>query len=68
MNDDKVYDEPSRVAAEDGVVSVDGPDHVDVRVSPDAAERTGERLIEESLRARGQRQLKHLPHKPAARP
>ena len=65
MSDDKVYDEPSHVNAEDGAVNVDGPDAVAVKITPDAAERTGESLIEESLRARGQRRLKDLPHKPA---
>ncbi|WP_262984816.1 hypothetical protein [Sphingomonas daechungensis] len=32
--DDKVYDEPSEVEAEDGVVVVNGPDAVDVQLTP----------------------------------
>ena len=30
MPHNKIYDEPSKVTAEDGVVSVNGPDAVDV--------------------------------------
>lgn len=65
MSDDKVYDEPSKVRAEDGVVNVDGPDAVDVRLTPEAAETTADCLTEEAMRARGQRRLKNLPQKPA---
>ena len=68
MGDDQIYDEASNVDAEDGVVNVNGPDAVDVKVTPEAAEETGESLIEESLRARGQRHLKEQGHKPAKRP
>ena len=65
MSDDEVYDEPSQVRAEDGVVNVDGPDAVAVRLTPEAAEKTADNLTEESKRARGQRRLKDIPHKPA---
>lgn len=64
MSGDEIYDEASKVRAEDGVVNVDGPDAVDVKLTPDAAEKTSDSLIEESLRARGQRRMRHLPHKP----
>lgn len=64
MNDDQIYDEPSKVAAEDGSVSVDGPDAVDVRLTPEAAEKTADDLTEEAMRARGQRHLKNMPMKP----
>jgi hypothetical protein len=68
VSDDKIHDEPSRVIAEDGVVSMDGPDYVAVKITPDAAGRTGESLIEESVRARGQQRSMDLTHKSANRP
>jgi hypothetical protein len=52
--DDKIYDEPSDVDAEDGTVSVDGPDAVNVRLTPEAAEETSDRLNEGAMKARGQ--------------
>ena len=41
----------------------DGPDGVDVKVTPEAAERTADNLIEGAVKARGQRRLLGLPHK-----
>src|SRR5436190_12207506 len=35
MTDDKIHDKPSKVTAEDGVVIVEGPDAVDVRMTPE---------------------------------
>lgn len=55
MNGQKIYDEPSKVDAEDGVVSVDGPDEVDVRLTPDAARETSDRLLDEAMKAQGQK-------------
>ncbi|MEA1072058.1 hypothetical protein [Sphingomonas sp. LY160] len=57
MTIDKVYNDPSEVEAEDGVVSVDGPDHVDVMLTPEAALEISDRLLEKSNEARGQRYL-----------
>ena len=54
MEDHKIYDEPSNVDAEDGVVPIKGPDAVDVRLTPDAAEETSERLNTGAMKARGQ--------------
>lgn len=54
MQDKKIYDEPSKVEAEDGVVFVRGPDAVDVLMTPDAAEETSQRLLTGVLKARGQ--------------
>ena len=51
----ETYDEPSNVDAEEGVVTVKGPDAVDVRLTPKAAEETSDRLMEGALKARGQR-------------
>lgn len=50
----KIYDTPSDVSARDGVVTVEGPDHVDVRLTPDAAVETSDRLLHGAMKARGQ--------------
>jgi hypothetical protein len=55
MPDDQIYDEPTDVEAEDGAVILKGPDAVDVRMTPSAAEETSERLLEGAMKARGQR-------------
>ena len=55
MPDKRIYDEASDIDAEDGVVSLKGPDAVDVRLTPDAAEETSERLNTGAMKARGQR-------------
>ena len=55
MPDDVTYDEASEVDAENGIVIVKGPDAVDVRMTPDAAEETSERLNTGAMKARGQR-------------
>jgi hypothetical protein len=55
MTDRTIYDEASEVDADDGVVSIKGPDDVDVRVTPDAAEEISERLNTGAMKARGQR-------------
>jgi hypothetical protein len=59
-----VYDEASDVAAVEGAVELDGPDAVDVAMTPDAAEETADRLTGEAMKARGQRRLKDMPHQP----
>lgn len=59
-----VYDKPSEVSAVDGSVVVDGPDAVDVSLTPEAAEETSDRLLAGSFKARGQRRLKRYPHQP----
>ena len=55
MQDRTLHDEPSEVDAEGGEVIVKGPDAVDVRLTPDAAEETSERLNTAAMKARGQR-------------
>ena len=55
MNDRTIYDEPSDVDADDGAVIIKGPDAVDVRLTPDAAEETSDRLNTGAMKARGQR-------------
>lgn len=64
MANEKLYDEATKVTAKDGAVILDGPDAVDVKVTPEAAEETADNLIEGSVTARGQRIMKNLSHKP----
>jgi hypothetical protein len=54
MPDTIIYDEATEVDAEDGTVVLKGPDAVDVRMTPDAAEETSERLNTGAMKARGQ--------------
>lgn len=58
-----IHDEPSAVKARDGSVGAKGPDEVDVYLAPEAAEETADRLTDEAVVARGQRRLRHIPHK-----
>lgn len=55
MRDDPIYEEPGEVDAEKGIVVLKGPDDIDVRMTPDAAEETSERLNTGAMKARGQR-------------
>ena len=55
MPDTKIYDDPSDVDAEKGVVRLKGPGTIDVRFTPDAADETSDRLTTGALKARGQR-------------
>lgn len=64
MTQDKLYDEATEVTAKDGEVILNGPDAVDVKVTVEAAEQTADNLIEGAIKARGQRRLEGLPHKP----
>ena len=59
----QVYDDASTVAAVDGAVELDGPDAVDVAMTPEAAEETSERLADDAIKARGQRRMKNYPHR-----
>lgn len=54
------YTKPSEVVAEDGRVLVDGPDGVDVALSPDAAVETGGRLIDAAAEAARQARVRSL--------
>ena len=58
-----VYDEPSNVDAVDGCVTLDGPDAVDIAMTPEAAEETSDRLAEHAAKAAGQRRLRNYPHR-----
>ena len=61
---EKIHEQPSSVTAEGGDVLVKGPDSVDVALTPEAAEETSNRLLEGSMKARGQRHFRHYPHRP----
>lgn len=52
--DRPVYDTPSDVTAADGIVSIAGPDHVALMMTPDAAIETSDRLLQGAMKARGQ--------------
>ena len=64
MHRDKLYDEATEVTAVDGDVILDGPDAVDVKITPEAAEETADNLIKGAAEAAGQRRLKNHPHRP----
>jgi len=64
MEKDIVYNEPSKVTAEEGTVAIVGPDAVDLAITPEAAEETADRLESEAVRARGQRRLSRFTHRP----
>jgi len=64
MVDNTVFDEATKVTAKDGEVILDGPDGVDVKVTPAAAEETADNLIEGAAEAAGQRRFKNHPHRP----
>jgi hypothetical protein len=53
--EDKVYDEPTEVDAEDGKVVLDGPDGIAVLMTPDAALETSDRLLFGACQAMGQK-------------
>ena len=51
----QIYSKASDVCADEGVVNVDGPDGVDVGLTPDAAIETLNRLLNGAMEAAGQR-------------
>ncbi len=63
MHATKVYEQPSAVTAEEGDVLVEGPDSISIALTPEAAEETSNRLLEGSMKARGQRHLRKYPHR-----
>jgi hypothetical protein len=64
MTDKKpVYDDASKVDAEEGAVKVEGPDEVDVKLTPEAAAETSDRLLRGAFKAGGQKRMEGNPHK-----
>jgi hypothetical protein len=59
----ELFDEATKVSAKDGEVILDGPDGVDVKMTPEAAEKTAEELEKGAAKAAGQRRLQRLPHR-----
>ena len=57
MGSKELFDEATEVKAVDGQVELDGPDGVDVALTPEAAEETADRMIRASAEAAGQRRL-----------
>jgi hypothetical protein len=49
-----LYDEPTKVTARKGEVILDGPDGVDVKLTPEAARETSNRLWDGAAKAKGQ--------------
>jgi hypothetical protein len=54
MPKNPLYNEASKVKAVDGEVQVDGPDGVEIGLTPEAAMQTSDDLLTEAARARGQ--------------
>jgi hypothetical protein len=55
MGDGKTYDEATDVSADKGNVVLEGPDGVDVAMTPEAAAETSDRLLDKAAEAQGQR-------------
>ena len=60
----QTYSEPTEIVAADGRVVLDGPDGVDLAMTPEAALETGGRLIDGAAKAAGQRREKKIDHRP----
>lgn len=55
MGPPKPHDRPSRVAAEEGEVLVEGPNGIALSLTPEAAEETSQRLAKGAAQAIGQK-------------
>ena len=64
MKKHPLFDDASKVTAEEGEVVVDGPDGVAVSLTPEAAIETGERLQDSGVEAAGQRRLREVGLRP----
>jgi hypothetical protein len=52
---DELFDQATEVSAKDGEVILDGPDGVDVKLTPEAARETSTRLWDGAAKAKAQR-------------
>jgi hypothetical protein len=50
----ELFDEATKVTAKGGEVILDGPDGVDVKLTPEAARETSNRLWDAAAKAKGQ--------------
>jgi hypothetical protein len=50
----ELFDEPTKMTAKDGEVVLDGPDGVDVKLTPEAATETSDRLLYAAGQAKSQ--------------
>lgn len=50
----ELFDEPTKVTAAHGEVILDGPDGVDVKLTPEAARETSNRLWDGAAKAKAQ--------------
>jgi hypothetical protein len=57
MNSKELFNEATEIEAVDGNVELDGPDGVDVALTPEAAEETADRMFRASAMAAVQRTL-----------
>lgn len=57
MGSKELFDEATEIKAVNGEVELDGPDGVDVALTPEAAEETADRMFRASAEAAGQRRL-----------
>ena len=64
MVDDKIYSEPSEVKVVDEAVALEGPDGIHVKLTPEAAEETSDRLLDGAMVARGKRLMREIPQPP----
>ena len=64
MPDDKIYTEPSDVTVKDEAIALNGPDGVDVKLTPEAAEETTDRLLNAVVTVRGKHLLSKLSRRP----
>ena len=63
MSDEpELFDEATKVSAKEGEVILDGPDGVNVKLTPEAAQETSDNLMEGAAQAAGQRRMKDFPH------
>jgi hypothetical protein len=60
----QTYNKATEVTTEEGRVLLDGPDGVDVALTPDAALETGNRLIEGAAEAVGKEHFAKMDHRP----
>ncbi len=60
----ETYSKPTEVTSENGRVILDGPDGVDVAMTPEAALETGGRLIDQAAKAAGEEWEKMIDYRP----